>query len=385
MENFTYKNPTEIRFGENVVSELGDTVYEYGKTALFVYGMNSIKKSGLYKIIKEQLYAADIKIIECGGVQGNPTLEHTRSGIRKAIENKVDVIVAVGGGSVIDEAKAIAIGALGTDSWEVLCGNEEIKEAIPIISVQTLPATDSEMNGGFVITNSSTNEKFGTGGSVVTHPKVSFLDPSYTTSITLKQTAFAIADILSHLTEGYFTMETKNSTITQFYIEGIAKSVIDSARKIMSDPKNVEARGNLMWASSLAWNGTGVLGLHNASLPCHAFEHAISGIYPQVAHGAGLSVITPAWLEFVKDIYYENITKFGKNVLLLDTNNVSEIIEGLLRFYKEIGTPTSWKELGIIPDYSQLTKETVKLMDMWGIKTPNYSKKDIEHIFRLAE
>lgn len=385
MENFIYKNPTEIRFGIDVLADLGKVVKQYGSNVLFIYGMNSIKKSGLYDTVTAKLQEENIDIVEFSGVRSNPTLTHTREGIKTAIDGKIDVIVAVGGGSVIDEAKAISLGAAGTDPWDVLLGTAEITTSVPIISILTLPATASEMNGGFVITNSETNEKFGTGGAETTHPKVSFLDPTFTTTISIKQTAYSVADILSHLTEGYFTNTASSPSVTDFYIEGIAKSVLDSGRKLVKNTDDIDARASLMWASSLGWNGMGLLGLKDISLPCHALEHSMSGNYPEIAHGAGLSVITPAWLTFTKDIYAENILKFGKNVLEIETSDPLEVISGLVDFYKEIEAPTTWTELGIEPDYERLTKEARKLFDMWGIVKPAYSTENITEIYKLAE
>lgn len=385
MENFVFKNPTEIRFGTGVLSRLGRSVSQYGGKALFVYGMSSIKKNGLYETVVQALNDAQVSIVEFGGVTSNPNLKHTREGIQKAIDEGVDVIVAVGGGSVIDEAKAIAIGACGIDPWDALLGKARMTKALPIITVLTLPATASEMNGGFVITNSETNEKFGTGGTALSHPKVSFLDPTFTTSLSIQQTAYSVADMLSHLTEGYFTNTSSASCVTDFYIEGIAKSVIESMRKIIVNPNDIDARGSLMWSSSLAWNGLGMLGLKTPSLPCHALEHAMSGLYPQIAHGAGLSVITPAWLHFMKDVYAENILKFGLNILGIDATDVSEVIAALTAFYQEIGAPVTWAELGVTPDYTQLTQEARKLFDMWGIKHPAYSNEDIQAIYQLVK
>lgn len=384
MENFIFKNATEIRFGSGVLSELGQVVNDYGKKALFVYGMNSIKTNGLYDLVTQELQQQSIDIVEFGGVRSNPTLSHTYEGIDKAIEHGVDVIVAVGGGSVIDEAKAISIGAVGTDPWPVLKREQVITNSLPIISVQTLPATASEMNGGFVLSNDETNEKFGTGGSEATHPKVSFLDPSYTTSISLKQTAYSVADILSHLTEGYFT-NTAVPGVTHYYIEAIAKSVIESMRSLLKNPEDLDARGSLMWASSLGWNGIGKLGLKDNCLPCHALEHAMSGIYPQIAHGAGLAVITPAWLTYHQDTYQDSILRFGQNVLGLNVTEPSVVIKELIALYQEIGAPTTWDELEVVPDYAGLTTEARKLFDAWGITKPANTDDDIKAIYQMAE
>lgn len=386
MENFIYKNPTEIIFGENVTDGVGAAVKAYGKKVLLVSGSSSAKTSGLYDKILEQLKKEKVAVIDHCGVSANPMLSHTREGVKKALETKVDVVLALGGGSVIDESKAIAISAAHKDAdvWDFMCGKLTPQKCLPIIVVQTFPATGSEMNCGFVITNDVTREKFGCYGGLDAYPKVSFLEPKYTLTIHLKQTAYACSDMMSHLLEGYLSCTQQVPNVTDFYVEGILKSIIASTRAIMKNPSDLDARGSFMWASTLAWNGLGRLGLSNAGTPSHALEHPLSGLY-SIAHGAGLSMVKPAWLEYMSVNIAPRILMFGKNVLGIRTKDAGEVIDALIKFYREIGTPTTWAEAGIKkPNYKLLASEAYKLFSAWGMDTKKiYTKADLENIYRL--
>ncbi|MFI3290520.1 MAG: iron-containing alcohol dehydrogenase [Opitutales bacterium] len=381
MENFVYENPTKVVFGTGVVNTLGKSAKKYGSKALFVYGMNSIKKSGLYELVLEQLASENIEVIEHGGVKANPIYSHTKEGVDKARANEIDLIVAVGGGSVIDEAKAISIGAKGIDFWEHMLGKVAVKEATPIVSVLTMPATGSEVNGGFVIMKDK--EKFAGNGGSLTHPRVSFLDPTYTLTIPKEQVAYAAADMLAHLCEPYFVTTNKERCVSDFYIEAVSKSIIDSAKKIQKDPNDLDARASFMWASSLAWNGQSRLGLGYTYLPCHAMEHPMSALY-DIAHGAGLSMLIPAWLEYMSVTLNDRIMSFGKNILQVEAETTGEVIDALIDFYREIGAPTTWSEVNIQnPDYETLSQEAHKLFTLWQIKSEHYEIFDVENIYRL--
>lgn len=382
MRSFTYQNPTKIYFGEGVVKNLGAEVAKYGKTALFVYGKNSIKTSGLYDLVKERLSASGVKIVEHGGVKANPSYKHAREGIEKARAAGVDVLVAVGGGSVVDESKAIAVTLAGVDFWDVLARGVPVTACLPVIDVMTMPATGSEMNGCFVVTKEDTFEKFGTGGGVASHPRASFLDPTYTLTISPKQTAYAASDMMSHLMEGYMTTE-REVVSTCSYIEGILRSIIACAKAIAKNPKDLDARANIMWSATLAWNGTGLLGLENNSLPCHSLEHAMSAVY-DIAHGAGLAMVTPAWMRFKAKQIKPRLLSFAKNVLGVDCagdeNLAIKAFEDLL---SEIGAPLTWAEVGVEnPDNAELAKHALKLFAMSG-QAGEYTEADLKAIFDL--
>ena len=297
MNNFIFQNPTKIIFGKNILNKVGEEVMKHGKNVMLVYGKNSIKENGVYDAVIASLKGVNITAIEFPGVKGNPILSHARQGVVKAKENNIDVILAVGGGSVIDESKAIAAAAVSdNDVWDLYLGKAVMKNALPIVCVLTLPATGSEMNSGSVLTNDETQEKFSMGG-MYTYPKASFLDPEITYTLSLQQTAYACSDIMSHLMEAYFTTTSKFLPIQSGYAEGIIKGVMTSMLALMKDPNNYEARASLMWGATLGLNGIGAAGVPGASFPSHALEHPISGVY-DIAHGAGLSITTPAWLKF---------------------------------------------------------------------------------------
>jgi alcohol dehydrogenase YqhD (iron-dependent ADH family) len=384
MENFIFHNPTKIVFGKGVLSQVGAEVVKYGKRALLVYGQNSIKKNGVYNQVVDSLKKEGVEIIEFQGVKGNPVLSHANQGAQLAKTHKVDVIVAVGGGSVIDESKGIAAGTVANcDIWDFFTGKQAINNALPLITVLTLPAAGSEMNGGLVITNEQTNDKFGMGGIPALYPKASFLDPETTYTLSVQQTAYACSDIMSHLSEGYFTTTAQSLPIQEGYIEGIVKAVMGSMLKIKDNPNNYDARAHFMWGATLGWNGLGTSGVTAGTIPSHALEHPISALY-DIAHGAGLSITTPAWLKFKKDSIAPRILLYGKNVLGLNTSSPDEVIAALEAFYTQIGTPTRMSQAGITnPNIEALAQLSNTLFTTWGIQ--NYTLNDLKTIYKLAQ
>ncbi|MFP4622034.1 MAG: iron-containing alcohol dehydrogenase [Bacteroidales bacterium] len=387
MENFTFHNPTKIVFGTGNLPSIGEETKTYGKKALLVYGKQSIKKLGVYDQIADALNKASIEIVEHSGVKPNPVLSHAREGVDKCKRSDVDVIIAAGGGSVIDEAKSIAAGAVSdADIWDFFLQKETITDALPLISVLTMPATGTEMNGSMVITNENTNEKMGHVAHPL-HPKVSFLDPSLTYSIPKDTTAHACTDMIAHLVEGYFNSMEKFAPVVDGYIEGIIRGIMKSADRVMEKPDDYDARANIMWGATLAWNGIGQRGFKGAYIPCHMLEHPLSGIY-DIAHGAGLSIMIPAWMKYKKKAVHQRIEMFGRNVMGIDPRNTSDLadatIEELEKWYRNIGTPVTLQEAGIKePDFDALTKQADFLSDYMGV--PGYSPEDIKNIYQLAD
>ncbi len=388
MENFTYQNPTKILFGTGFLPSVGDETGKYGKKALLVYGRNSIKKLGLYDRIVEALQDAGIEIVEHPGVQPNPTLSHARQGVELCRRAGVDVIVAAGGGSVIDEAKSIAAGvkAPHADVWDFFMQKETINEALPLITVLTMPATGTEMNGSMVITNEENQVKSGIVAHAL-HPKVSFLDPSVTTSIPASTTAHGCSDMIAHLAEGYFNSQETFAPVPDGYIEGIIRGIMKSTEKVMRDPEDYDGRANLMWGATLAWNGIGQRGFKGFCVPCHMMEHPISGVY-DIAHGAGLSIVIPAWLKYKKETIRERIISFGRNVMNIDVDSSpapeDTVIKELENWYRKIGTPVTFQESGIKePDLDELARQADFLSSYMGIS--EYSEEDIKNIYKLGD
>lgn len=383
MQSFIYENPTKIRFGEAVLNSLSEEITRFGKRILFLYGCESIMHNGVYDMVSEQLAKAGVFVVEHRGVVGNARLSHARAGVELAQKHKVDCILAVGGGSVIDESKAIAAGACYSgDVWDFYQKSASIEKALPIISVLTLPATGSEMNGFSVLTNDETLEKWAVGASPITNPRVSFLDPAMTTTLSLEQTAFAAADIISHCTEGYFTTSARELYPQDEIIEGLVRSVIGAVQKIRKDPNDLEARASMMWTATLAWNGTAQMGIPGMGLPCHAIEMPLSGVY-DIAHGAGLSIVTPAWMRAVAKRHEGRLVRFGERVLGVKNGGVEAVATALEALYVQLGAPLRMSEVGIKdPDIARMTADALEAFRLRGVE--GYDTKLISGIYEAV-
>jgi len=390
MKNFEFYSPTRVIFGENILKDIGKTAGDFGTKALLVYGRNSIKKSGLYDQLVSDLKEAGISIEDFSGVKPNPELSHARRGAEKAAASGAEMIIAVGGGSVIDEAKAIAAGACYPgDLWDFYTGEATVEKALPLIAIQTLPATSSETNPVSVITNTATNEKFGSRSPLFI-PKTSFLDPSLTYTLPLEYTAYASFDIICHLLEGYFTSTDSFAPVQDGFVEGTVRAVMTSMKMVEKNPRDKDGRAALMWAGALAWNGLANAGVEGASTPNHMLEHPLSAVY-DIAHGAGLAAIFPAWLKYMKKTITPRILLFGEKIMemghelrdLDDDEACDRVIESFTQWIKAAGCPVNLREAGIEnPDFPELVKQARTLCGMWGID--GYSDKDLDAIFRLA-
>ena len=386
MKNFELCIPTRIVFGKGRVSEIGSYAKEYGKKLLLVYGKSSTKKSGIYDTVMKSLNEAGLTVFEHPGVKSNPTLSHAKEGILIAKSKKVDFILGVGGGSVIDEAKAIAVGALyGGDVWDFYKDTAKIKAALPVLTVLTIPATASEMNGGTVLTNEGTMQKFGFMDDHL-FPKVSILDPTVTYTIPANYTAYSAVDAIAHLIEGYFTHNQKPHPIQDRYVEALVLTIMESAEIMLKNPEDYEGRATFMWAASLAWNGLSTAGVEDSSYPNHMFAHILGAQY-DIAHGAALSIIIPAWMKYK---YKENISQFagfaetifGIKEKSRETAAVKGI-EQLKNWFKKIGSPVSFKDAKL-PDseFEKLAGEIIDLSKIWGLK--GYPKPVIIDILKLC-
>ena len=294
MENFNFKAYTEMLFGKGQISKLPEVINRYGKNVLLAYGGGSIKRNGIYDNVKELL--KDCNIIELDKIEPNPKIETVRRGVNLCKENDIDVILAVGGGSTIDCAKVVAAGAFyDKDPWDLVTNPEKIDKVLPIVTILTLAATGSEMNGNAVISKMDTNEKLGTA-SVNMKPQVSILDPEYLYTLPSIQTAAGTADIMSHIFESYFK-KTEGAFVQDKFSEGLLETCIKYCPIALKDPRNYEARANLMWASSMALNGLCGSGKPGA-WTCHPIEHELSAFY-DITHGVGLAIVTPRWMRYI--------------------------------------------------------------------------------------
>ena len=349
MNNFFFHNPTKILFGKGMVDNLSSELKTYGTKILLVYGSGSIKRMGLYDKVIKNLSQKDIEIFELSGVKSNPVVSLVRKGIKISKENKVDVIFAVGGGSVMDTAKAIAAGALVEfDVWDFFTRKEEVKNALPIITIPTLPASGSQMNGGAVIVNEKTQKKLGTGGSVL-YPKVSILDPELTFSIPTNYTAYCSADMLSHIIEPYFHGETENTTISDSLAETVMKIIIQTTPKLLRKLDNYDARGDLMWAATIAHNGMLSFGTSPVYYYLHVLEHSLSGLFDN-PHGAGLSVLISGWSKYTAKHAPVKLAQLGRNVFNLNGYNKKTALSTAMKleeWFKLINCPVTLQEIGI--------------------------------------
>lgn len=368
MLNFVYHIPTKVLFGKGQVSNLAREIKSFGgNRVLLVYGGGSIKKIGLHNAVVSQLNAEGIFFKELSGVQPNPRITSAREGVRLCKENKLDFVLAVGGGSTLDCAKTIAGGALyDGDCWDFFCGKAAATQALPLGAIMTLAATGSEMNGFSVMSNDEMLDKFPTYSEAL-RPKFSILDPTYTISVNAHHTAAGTADIMSHIFEQYFSNLTA-SDVPDRLAEALLKVCIKYGPIAVKEPENYEARANLMWASSLALNTMIGLGKDGGDWAVHFIEHELSAIY-DLTHGIGLAILTPRWMEYV--LRNDNIEKFadyGRNVWNIQEGSASDIahksIAKTYEFFASLGIPMNLREVGI--DESRLEEMAAKAVRLGG-------------------
>lgn len=352
MNNFVFHTPTKILFGKGQVECLGKEVAPIAKKVLLAYGSGSVKKIGLYDKTISILKENGIEFVELSGIEPNPKLESVVEGVKLCRENKLQAIVAIGGGSVIDCSKAISA-AIGYDGnpWDLLLDSSLITSAIPIFTVLTLSATGTEMNGNAVISNMQTNEKKALKSPLV-KPVCSILDPEYTFTVSPWQTASGTADIMSHIFEVYFS-NAKGALVTDGISETLLKVCIECGERAFNNPDDYEARANLMWASSLAINGLTAAGKGGEPWSCHAMEHQLSAYY-DITHGAGLATITPSWFRFIlSENTVDKFVSYGVNVWGIDKNLDSfEIANKSIEkteefFFDVLKLPRTLKDYGI--------------------------------------
>lgn len=367
MNSFDFKIPTDIRFGKGKIACLAAELSKYGKRVLLTYGGGSIKKNGIYDEVLNQL--TGFQVFELGGITPNPKLSIVEKGTAICKKNNIDVILAVGGGSTIDASKHIAAAACyDGNPWDLVLDKSLVKSALPIAVVLTICATGSEMNCGAVITNDATCEKLEINTPFL-YPRLSICDPTYLFTLPNKQTAAGAVDIMSHVLEQYF-QPNDEAYITDALSEAVMKTVIRYGKKAIDEPKNYEARSNLMWASTIGLNHLLTVGKGGA-WSVHPIEHVLSGFY-DVTHGMGLAILTPAWMEYVlNDVTKHRFARFARVIFnvnkLDDMIAAKEGIECLKEYFKSIGMPSTLSEIGI--DSSKF-----QTMASEAVRTSNISK-----------
>lgn len=386
MKNFNYSIPTKVFFGKDKIKVLAGEIKKYGSRVLLVYGGGSIKKSGLHDKITGILKTNDISFWELPGVEPNPRVTTVRKGVQLCRDNEIDFILAVGGGSSIDCSKVIAAAYYYEgDAWDIVLDPSKIKKVLPLATILTLAATGSEMNAGAVITNFDTKEKLGTGNPAMA-PKFSILDPTYTYTLPVKQTAAGTADITSHIFEVYFS-STKEAFLQNRMAEAMLKTCISYGPIALKEPENYEARSNLMWTSSLAINGLISYG-KETEWSVHAMEHELSAYY-DITHGVGLAILTPHWMKYIlNDSTLEKFVEYGVNVWNIDESGdkyaiANEAIEKTREYYNSLGIPSSLSEVGINEEkLEEMAKQSTRRGKLGNFRV--LEAEDVLNIFKAA-
>lgn len=392
MLNFDLHLPTRIIFGRDTQKQIGVLLKPHAKKVLLHYGGSSIKKSGLYDEVIASLKESNLEFVELGGVVPNPRLSLVHEGIALCKKEKVDLILAVGGGSVIDSAKAIAIGFYyNGDVWEVYENRKAITAALPVATILTIPAAGSEASNSTVITNEEKQMKLGYGSNLV-RPLLSIMNPEMFFTLPKNQVANGVADMMSHIFERYFT-NTLQTDLTDGLCETTLKTIMKNALLVASDPKNYDAWCQVGFAGTIAHND--LLGLgRSQDWACHGMEHELSAIY-DVAHGAGLAVLTPAWMEYVYKTNINMFVQFAVNIMGVESSFrepdaiVKEGISRLREFFMKMGLPSTLAELGINQEKLELMakkatgKEYGDEHSIGGLQKLNWS--DVLEIYTLAK
>jgi alcohol dehydrogenase YqhD (iron-dependent ADH family) len=387
MNDFIYDIPVKVYFGQNQLCHLGEELAKFGKKVLLVYGGGTIKKTGLYEKIVAEIKKADLQLFELSGIEPNPRITSVRKGAEICKKEKIDVLLAAGGGSTIDAAKFIGSSTFYEgDAWDIQIKKTSVTKCLPIVTVLTLSATGSEMDDGGVITNLETKDKIGMGHPAML-PKVSFLDPVNTFTVNEYQTACGTADIISHILEVYFNMD-QDLYMLDYMMEGLLKTVLRFTPVALKEPDNYEARANLMWASSWAINGF-IRGGKQQEWTCHPIEHEVSAYY-DITHGLGLAILTPRWMTYTLD---ENtVSKFRQfacNVFDVDQGLPSmdaakkgiELLSDFL--FKTLRLKSTFTEIGIGEEnFAIMAKKACGGGTLHGFKP--LKQTDIENIFRMC-
>ena len=394
MFDFSYYAPTRVVFGRGTEDRTGELVKQYGGSRVLLhYGGRSAQHSGLIDRVKASLDASGLYHVELGGVVPNPHLNKVREGIALSKEHGVDFLLAVGGGSVIDSAKAIAYALAEPehDVWELFAHTRQAKACLPVGAVLTIAAAGSEMSDSTVITNEETREKRGYNSDLC-RAKFAIMNPELTMTLPDWQTQSGCVDIMMHTMERYFT-QGGNSEITDALAEGLLRTVMKCAETLHADPKNYEARAEVMWASSLSHNGLTGCGNQGSDFASHRLEHELGGMF-DVTHGAGLAAIWPSWARYVMDGALPRFVRFAENVMdirrkagMSEKDIALSGVAAMEDFYRRIGMPVNLRELGITPTDEQIEELAEGCARATGGRTGAAKvlyREDMANIYRLA-
>jgi alcohol dehydrogenase len=384
MQNFTFWNPTKLIFGKGQLEQLKSEIPLYGKKVLVVYGGGSIKTSGLYDKVINLLNEIDAQVFELPGVEPNPRITTARKGVEICKIEGIDVLLAVGGGSVIDCTKLIAAGAkYDGDAWDLVTRKAAVNEALPFGTVLTLAATGSEMNSGSVITNWETNEKYG-WGSPFTFPKFSILDPVHTFSVPRDQTIYGIVDMMSHVLEHYFHLE-EDTLFQDRMCESLLITVMETAPKLLEDLESYEHRATILYSGTMALNGMLNMG-YRGDWATHNLEHAVSAVY-DIPHGGGLAILFPHWMKHNLKVKPERFKQLAVRVFGVNPEGKTaeeaglEGIQKLREYWNSIGAPARLADYNIDDSKLELMADRAMVYGEFGNFT-KLNREDVLTIYR---
>lgn len=386
MQNFNYCTPTRLIFGDGVIKDLPEVMSHYGKKILLTYGGGSIKKIGLYDKVLELLKGYEI--YELANIMPNPKYDPSvLDGVKMCKQHNIDAILSVGGGSVLDCSKAIAGGAkYDGEPWDLITYKAETKDALPIVDIITLAATGSEYDAGGVISRTETNDKTCYSDPHL-YPEVSFLDPTYTFTVSKKQTSAGIADAMNHIFEQYFCEDS--TILNDGFMEAGLRSLMINGRKCLENPEDYNARAEMMLVCTYGCNRIYCLGNSESGWPCHGMEHALSAYY-DITHGEGLAIITPRWMKHIlSEKTVDRFVKYGINVFGIDESLdkmaiANKAIDETYKFFESINIPMHLKDVGI--DESRINEMAKHVADNEGLENAwaPLLQEDIAAIFRAS-
>ena len=392
MFSFEYHMPTKIVFGEGEVKRTGELAAAWGKKAMLVtYDEMFVKEIGFYGKVVQSCEEAGVELLPLFGVKSNPTAEHAAEGIRMAKEEKPDVIIALGGGSAIDEAKYIGVAALYEgEPWDIPSGKAPIEKTIPVIAVVTIPATSSELNGTSVMSSETRQKKIGFANPVM-RPVACILDPELTYTIPIKQTAYSAADIVSHLLEHYLGHQLEFAPYQDHFCEGGIRSIMECMDRLLEDPQDKDARAIMMWQASFAWSGfyDSGFGLPNSNI--HILGHSLSNFY-DTPHGAAMSVTILATLRYYLDERTAKYARFAREVFGVrdkdDRIAACAGIAALEAWFRKIGTPVTLAEAGITDPEAveKMAPDAIETAIAWGeLEAYSYNLDMVKEMFELCK
>jgi len=377
MDPFILNNPTVLHFGKDVINDLGKTIQPFGKKVLLVYGKNSIKENGIYRKVIDQLKSINAEVFEYSGIKSNPVITDVDAAAELGRKNNVEVILAVGGGSVIDSAKIISIAIpVQNPAWEFFEYKIKPQKSIPLITILTLAATGTEMNSFAVVQNEQTKEKPGYGHRLL-YPRHSFLDPQNTFSVSKEYTAYGIADLIAHSLEAYFGKG--DASLSDKFSIAIIKEAIEFGPALLDDLKNYELRSKIMYAATMALNGLTLTGKPSGDWGVHSIGHCFSVLY-DTPHGASLTIAYPAWFRLMKNRISDQIQHLGKE--LFNVNYVDETINKFEQFFQQIGCPVKLADIGIAQNKFPEIIEVMKINKVDGMNF-KFEEGDYEKLLEL--